>query len=86
MIIDLILDRKDNVIGDYQDTYDAREFYEDCREYAQCFEDETQWKIVDALDGGTNEDVQIALCNYIDECKYNPQIKHFIRAVSWIGD
>ena len=86
MIIDLILDRRDNIRDGYKDTYDAYEFYSDCREYAQDFEDEIQWKIVDALDSGTNEDIQKALCNYIDNGEYNPKIKEFIRSVDWIGD
>ena len=86
MIIDLILDRRDNIRDGYGDSYDAREFYTDCREYAQCYEDDTQWKIVQALDLGTNENVQDMLCTYVDEGIYYPQIKEFIRSMDWLGD
>lgn len=86
MIIDLILDRRDNIIDGYEDTYEVREFYNDCREYAQCFDNDIQWKIVQALDLGTNKNVQDALCTYVDEENYNPQIKEFIRSMNWLGD
>lgn len=86
MIVDLIFDRISDIKSGYEDSYDAREFYNDCREYAECFESEVQWEIVDALDSGTNEDVQRALCKYIDVNEYNPKIKDFINSVKWICD
>lgn len=86
MIIDLILDRRDNIRDGYQDTFSFNQFYRDCREYAQDFDDEIQWKIVDTLDVGTNKEVQDVLCEYIDANNYNPQIKEFIRSMNWIGE
>ena len=73
MIIDLILERKDN------NEYDSNEFYRDCMEYG-----EIGHGIVRALDGGTEKDVKQALCNYIDKHEYNPQIKSYINSVEWL--
>lgn len=51
--------------------YNAREFYHYCLGY---------------MDGGTNADVQEALCRYIVEQQYNPDICEFIRSKNWIED
>ena len=40
--------------------------------------------IAQALDGGTNSDVQRELCKYIDEQGYNPAIKNWINSVAWV--
>jgi len=58
MIIDLILDRKDGV------PYDAEKFYSDIMSY-ESRDMSPDRSISAALDSGTNEDVQKALCNYV---------------------
>lgn len=76
MIIDLILDRY------HGDAYDPKKFYDAVMDY----EEGTEYPISRALDGGEEEDVKRALCDYIDG-EYNPNIKKFINAVEWLmGD
>ena len=75
MIIDLILDAKD---GDYR----AKNFYDRVSEYES--ELDSNWPISRALDGGTNDDVVSALCNYVDDNGYDPDIKEFIRTFTWL--
>lgn len=76
MIIDLILDRKDG------QQYDAKDFYNNILQYEKTFHFRPD--ISRALDGGTNEDVQRALCAYIDENGWNPAIKDYINSVDWL--
>lgn len=76
MIIDLILDRKDGM------TYNAEDFYRDIIDYENIFE--LSHDISLAMDYGNNEDVQQALCSYIDNQHYNPEIKQYICSVNWI--
>lgn len=73
MIIDLILDRKDG------DDYNARDFYFNVLEYG-----EPGRAITQALDGGTNRDVQKALADYIMDNEYNPEICGYIFSVDWL--
>lgn len=76
MIIDLILDRY------HGDAYDPKKFYDAVMDY----EEGTEYPISRALDGGEEEDVKRALCDYIDG-EYNPNIKKYINAVEWLqGD
>lgn len=75
MIIDLILDRQDGL------KYDPKAFYLDIRGYEQSLEIEY---ISKAMDYGSNRDVQNALCKYIDDFDYDPEIKTYIRKVKWI--
>lgn len=76
MIIDLILDRY------HGDAYDPKKFYDAVMDY----EEGTEYPISRALDGGEEEDVKRALCDYIDG-EYNPNIKKYINAVEWlVGD
>ena len=75
MIIDIILDAKD---GDYN----PREFYNYVSESEAFFD--SDWSISRALDSGTNQDVQNALCKYIDVNQYNSEIKTFINLFTWI--
>ena len=81
MIIDLILDRKDNeqfnCFG-----YDPKEFYNDCMQYDSIFG--VGSKITMAMDYGDEHDVKKALCDYIDDNGYNPDIKNFINAHQWL--
>lgn len=76
MIIDLILDRKGG------SSYKAKEFYDDVMAY----EEGTDYKISRALDGGTEEDVRKALCDYIINNEYNPKICNYINRVTWLED
>ena len=76
MIIDLILDRKGG------SSYKAKEFYNNVMAY----EEGTDYKISRALDGGTEEDVRKALCDYIINNEYNPKICNYINRVTWLED
>lgn len=78
MIIDLILDRKNGA------TYNAEDFYRDIIGYENIFE--LSHDISVSLDFGTNTDVQQALCRYIDDHNYNPDLKQYICSVNWIID
>jgi len=75
MIIDLILDAKD---GDYI----ARGFYNRVNQYESDFD--SNWSVSRAFDSGTNNDVVKALCNYVDDNGYDPEIKTFIRSFTWV--
>lgn len=77
MIIDLILDRKD---GKH---YNARDFYFDVLRYRTVFP-ELSDPITYAMDEMEEQDVKNALCNYIDICEYNPEIKNYINSVNWL--
>ena len=79
MIIDLILDRKDNEQFDGVDTYKAHDFYFSCMGYGSIAD-----KITRAMDYGTEEDVKKALCRYIDDNEYNEKIKDYINSRDWL--
>ncbi len=79
MIIDLILDRKDNEQFDGVDTYKAHDFYFSCMRYGSIAD-----KITRAMDEGTEEEVKTALCEYVSEQGYNPEIKDYINSKKWI--
>ena len=79
MIIDLILDRKDG------QKYNAREFYCDVAEYGDIWPNLAH-PITRALDGGTEEDVKRALCDYVIKCGYLPEICAYINSVSWLDE
>lgn len=84
MIIDLILDRKDNEKATGRDTYNAGDFYREVMEYESIFE--MPRDISRAMDYGTEDDVKRALCNYIDREEYNPEIKNYINRKFWIEE
>lgn len=77
MIIDLILDRKDG------EPYDAGMFYWGVFNYIEVFR-ELAMPITRAMDDGTEKDVKHALCDYIDKCGYNADIKTYINSVDWL--
>ena len=77
MIIDKICDAMD---GDYN----PRDFYNYVSESESIFN--SDWSISRSLDCGTNQDVQNALCKYIDVNGYNPEIKKFINKFTWVDD
>ena len=74
MIIDKILDRKDGEL------YNARDFYFDVLQYSR-----TGDEITRAMDGGTEDDVKKALCDFITGNEYNPQICDYIKSVEWLS-
>lgn len=74
MIIDKILDRKDGEL------YKARDFYFDVLQYGR-----TGDEITRAMDGGTEDDVKKALCDYITGNGYNPQICEYVTSVEWLS-
>ena len=71
MVVDCILDRKDG------SPYNPREFYQDMLAYEAD-------DISRAMDEGTEEDVKIALCDYIKFNDYNPAICDYINSVNWL--
>lgn len=79
MIIDLILDRKDG------SPYNAREFYWDVLQYESIFDFDC-YGISRAMDYGTNKDVQNALCKYIREQQYNPNICDYVKTQDWLQE
>lgn len=82
MIIDLILDRKDDntVFTEYGNKpYTAKRFYRQLVEYG-----EIGFDIQRAFDGGTEQDIKRELCRYIDKQEYNPEIKNYINSVTWL--
>lgn len=80
MIIDRILDRKDN--ARHGECYDPKHFYLEMLNYGGCWGD----SIAREMDSGTEEDVKNVLCDYIDRHEYNPLIKDYIRSVTWLTE
>lgn len=78
MIVDMILDRKDNEEFYGQDIYEPKKFYLDLLGRV-CSE-----PITLAMDYGDESDVKRELCNYIDEQEYNPEIKNYINSKKWL--
>ena len=97
MIIDLILDRKDDdelIAQGYTHRqawngklipleFNPHKFYREVMEYSKIF-DGIGDKITAAMDYGTDDDVKAALCDYIQANDYNPDICDYINAVNWI--
>lgn len=82
MIIDEILDRKCWEEEGY-DVYNAHDFYMYCMK-ASTVCGRIGDEITSAMDYGENEDVQNAICNYIINNEYNPQICDYVRSKNWI--
>lgn len=93
MIIDLILDRKadeEDIANGYTHAempngelvsleYDPHRFYMDVMGYGRIGDE-----ITEAMDYGDEADVKQALCNYIYDNNYNPEICNFINSVNWL--
>ena len=76
MIIDCILDAVD--FGDYN----PKEFYDYLTEY---YSKSVQSKaIARALDSGTNEDIQEAICHNIYANGFNSDIKLKLKSFNWL--
>ena len=80
MIIDLILDRKETEI------YNPRNFYFSVLQYLNGCGGTYAEKITAAMDYGTETEVKQALCNYIIDCDYNPEICNFINSRLWLTE
>lgn len=78
MIIDCILNRRDNEVYDGDFSYNAHDFYFDILGYGRIGDNITR-----AMDGGTEEDTRQALCDYIKRNEYNQRICDYIRARVW---
>jgi hypothetical protein len=70
MVIDLILDRKEG-FADLN-----AEYLEDMK----CYEFDY---INAAIDTNDDDTIKAALCRYIEENEYNPEIKGYITSVNW---
>lgn len=100
MIIDLILDRKenDNMInngythirclnGEFKSLkYNPREFYMNVCEYINGCGDYYAVQITRAMDCGTEKDIKRELCRYIIDCGYNESIIDYINSRDWITE
>ena len=75
MIIDRILDRKDGC------KYSARDFYWDCLHYGRVGDG-----ISRAMDYGEELDVKAAICKYIIDNEYNPDICGYVWSVEWLKE
>ena len=73
MIIDLILDRKDNK------EYNSKKFYNNVMQYGKI-----GWNISEALDNGNEDDIKKALCEYIINNEYNINICKYINSINWL--
>lgn len=78
MLIDMILDRKDEACA-----YDPHEFYTNIMIYGSEFPD-IMHPIARAMDCGSETDVKLELVRYIIEQEYNPDIAAFICSVDWL--
>lgn len=87
MIIDLILDRQ-NDIETFNEFYDPKTFYNEVLEYADMFgcdnAENIAFKIAKAMDEGTEEEVRQQLCSYVKDYGYNDDICKFINSVEWL--
>lgn len=78
MIIDKILDAKNGCYNSQWDECTGAEYiYDEATEFNLLY-------IAEAFDSGTNSDCQKALCRYIDEQGYNPEIKDFVNSFQWV--
>lgn len=76
MIIDLILDRKDG------SPYSPTNFRQRLAGYGETWPEMTV-PILDAFQHGTEGTIKAALCRYVMENEYNPEICDYICSVSW---
>ena len=76
MIIDEILDFKYFRENKQKFEPDMKYIYDEAMEFGFDY-------LAEALDNGNNNDIQKALCRYVDENEYNPAIKDFINQINW---
>lgn len=65
--------------------YNPHNFYMDVMGYSEIF-DGIGDEITYAMDELGEKDVQKALCDYIIDNDYNPEICDFIKSVKWLGE
>lgn len=87
MIIDLILDRQDD-IETFNELYNPKTFYNEVLGYTDMFgcdsANNIAFKIAKAMDKGTEEEVRQQLCSYVKDYGYNDDICNFINSVEWL--
>lgn len=66
--------------------YSPGKFYREIFQYIGGCGDYWAENITRAMDYGEEEDVKAALCRYIDEADYNPEIKNYINSVMWLKE
>ena len=84
MIIDLILDRRNDDAMGIHDAYSPAEFYRECMEYSAVF-DGIGDGITRAMDYGTEDDVRNAICEYITLNGYDVRLYSYVRSRKWIS-
>lgn len=77
MLIDLILDRKDGA------KFDSCTFAFEVNDYREIFPELIQ-PIMDAIQSKQEQRVKYALCGYVLESGYNPEICDYINSVAWL--
>lgn len=66
--------------------YTPHDFYMHVLDYYQNFNDDLHENILKALDYGTNETIQKALCDYVTKNGYNTTICDYINKTKWIEE
>lgn len=79
MIIDVILDAKYEALNKPLTDKEAMDILEEAALFKFDY-------IVAAFDSLNNSEVQKALCRYIDDQGYNPEIKKFIISKTWVTE
>ena len=81
MIVDVILGRRFDDQHGFKDAYFDENRMKDILWYADYFE---FGYIIKAVKSGIESKVKNALCRYIREGGYNPEINKYIRSVKWL--
>lgn len=82
MIIDIILDRRDEEKRGIP--YNPARFYREIFGYIGGCGSEYAKRITLAMDYGAEEEVKMALIQYVEENGYNPQIEDYILSRDWL--
>ena len=82
MIIDIILDRRDEEKSGIP--YNPGKFYREIFDYIGGCGSEYAKSITEAMDYGAEEEVKMALIQYVEENGYNPQIEDYIISRNWL--
>lgn len=82
MIVDLILDRKDNEEAFGRDLYATSDFVRGVSAYENALD--MGDAISRAIRKGDEIETKQALCRYIDDMDYNPKIKDYINSKKWV--
>ena len=82
MIIDKILDRRDNEKCGIP--YNPKEFYLEVFDYIGGCGSDSAKKITAAMDYGTEDDVKRALMEYVDLNGYDKKVNRYIKSRNWL--